>query len=105
MRGPKPLRWIHQTDFSNDEAVGYLADRLAKLGIEEALTEAGAEAGAEVLIGPEDNAVVFDWDPTVTLAAGVGPRGTDQPRRLGQPRPHRPSGHPERAAFPTGASV
>ena len=76
VRGRKPLRWIHQTDFSNDEAVGFLADRLAKLGIEEALTEAGAEAGAEVIIGPEDNAVVFDWDPSVTFG-GFGPRGSD----------------------------
>ena len=35
IRGEKPRRWILQTDFSNDEAVGYLADRLARLGIEE----------------------------------------------------------------------
>jgi GTP-binding protein len=76
VRGRKPLRWINQTDFSNDEAVGFLADRLAKLGIEEALAEAGAEAGAEVIIGPEDNAVVFDWDPSVTFG-GFGPRGSD----------------------------
>jgi len=76
IRGRKPLRWIQQTDFSNDEAVGYLADRLAKLGIEEALAEAGAEPGAEVIIGPEDNAVVFDWDPSVTFG-GFGPRGSD----------------------------
>jgi len=81
VRGQKPLRWILQTDFSNDEAVGYLADRLAKLGIEEALDEAGALAGAEVLIGPEDNAVVFDWDPSVSIGRGFGPRGTD--RRVG----------------------
>ena len=59
----KPRRWILQTDFSNDEAVGYLADRLARLGVEEALAEAGAAPGAEVLIGEDDNAVVFDWDP------------------------------------------
>ena len=76
VRGAKPRRWIVQTDFSNDEAVGYLADRLAKLGIEEALAEAGAEAGAEVIIGPEDNAVVFEWDPSVTFG-GFGPRGSD----------------------------
>jgi GTP-binding protein len=76
--GDKPRRWILQTDFSNDEAVGYLADRLAKLGIEQALAEAGATPGAEVLIGEEDNSVVFDWDPGVA-AEGVtlGPRGTD----------------------------
>ncbi len=82
IRGDKPRRWILQTDFSNDEAVGYLADRLAKLGIEEALAKAGATEGAEVLIGDEENAVVFDWDPDLpATSAGLGPRGTD--RRLG----------------------
>jgi GTPase len=77
IRGEKPRRWILQTDFSNDEAVGYLADRLARLGIEDALAEAGALPGAEVLIGEVDNAVVFDWDPNVPTGAGFGPRGTD----------------------------
>jgi GTPase len=82
IRGDRPRRWILQTDFSNDEAVGYLADRLAKLGIEAALAKAGAAPGAEVRIGEEDNAVVFDWDPDVPAeAAGLGPRGTD--RRVG----------------------
>jgi GTPase len=82
VRGDKPWRWVQQTDFSNDEAVGYLADRLAKLGVEEALTEAGADDGAEVLIGNEDDAVVFDWAPDVPAGPqrGRGPRGTD--RRL-----------------------
>ncbi|MEP7026091.1 MAG: GTPase ObgE, partial [Actinomycetota bacterium] len=82
IRGEKPRRWILQTDFSNDEAVGYLADRLNRLGIEEALAAAGAEPGAEVLIGEETNAVVFDWDPDLPTGAGFGPgpRGTD--RRL-----------------------
>jgi GTPase len=82
IRGEKPRRWIRQTDFGNDEAVGYLADRLARLGIEDALAEAGALPGAEVLIGEEDNAVVFDWDPNVSAGAGFGPRGTD-PRLSG----------------------
>jgi GTP-binding protein len=80
IRGEKPLRWVQQTDFSNDEAVGYLADRLARLGVEEALAEAGAEPGAEVLIGEEDNAVVFDWDPAVPMSSGSRPRAG---------RPHR----------------
>ena len=40
--GSKPERWVRQTDFSNDEAVGYLADRLARLGVEDALLAAGA---------------------------------------------------------------
>jgi GTP-binding protein len=80
IRGEKPRRWILQTDFSNDEAVGYLADRLARIGVEEALAGAGALPGAEVLIGEEGDAVVFDWDPQLPTAAGFGPRGTD--RRL-----------------------
>ena len=77
IRGDKPRRWILQTDFSNDEAVGYLADRLAKLGVEAALADAGAGPGAEVLIGEENNSVVFDWDPKQRNEAGFGPRGTD----------------------------
>ncbi len=81
--GAKPRRWIVQTDFSNDEAVGYLADRLAKLGVEEALAGAGAQPGAEVLIGEPDDAVVFDWDPKLPAGAGFGPRGTD-PRLEGR---------------------
>jgi GTPase len=76
--GDKPRRWILQTDFANDEAVGYLADRLAKIGIEQALVDAGAMPGAEVLIGEEDNSVVFDWDPDVPAdGAALGPRGSD----------------------------
>jgi GTP-binding protein len=80
IRGEKPRRWILQTDFSNDEAVGYLADRLGRLGIEDALAKAGAEPGAEVLIGDEDDSVVFDWDPDLPAEPGLGPRGSD--RRL-----------------------
>ena len=78
VRGEKPERWVRQTDFSNDEAVGYLADRLARLGVEERLYAAGAVAGDEVRIGPESNSVVFDWEPTlVTGAELLGRRGTD----------------------------
>ena len=79
IRGEKPERWVRQTDFSNDEAVGYLADRLARLGVEAALADAGAEPGDTVLIGDLDDAVVFDWDPTLTAGGGhaPGPRGTD----------------------------
>ena len=77
--GRKPTRWINQTDFSNEEAVGYLADRLAKLGVEKALFAAGATPGAEVRIGPEENSVVFDWEPTLRAGAELlaSPRGTD----------------------------
>ena len=77
--GSKPERWVRQTDFTNDEAVGYLADRLARLGVEEQLFKAGAVAGAEVVIGDGPNAVVFDWEPTLLTGSELlaGPRGSD----------------------------
>ena len=87
--GQRPTRWVAQTDFSNDEAVGYLADRLARYGVEDALFTAGATPGATVLIGPEDDAVVFDWEPTLHSGAELlGARGTD-PRLAGSSRPTR----------------
>lgn len=77
--GERPTRWVRQTDFANDEAVGYLADRLNRLGVEEALFAAGAVPGSTVLIGPAEDAVVFDWEPTMYAGAEhlAGPRGTD----------------------------
>jgi len=77
--GGKPERWVRQTDFANDEAVGYLADRLARLGVEAALVAAGAEAGDGVAIGPGADAVVFDWEPTLQAGAEhlLGARGRD----------------------------
>jgi GTP-binding protein len=80
VRGNKPARWVRQTDFGNAEAVGYLGDRLARIGVEKALAEAGAQAGAEVAIGDDDDAVVFDWDPDVPAGTphGFGPRGSDE---------------------------
>ncbi|MDQ4085628.1 MAG: GTPase ObgE [Actinomycetota bacterium] len=85
VRGEKPERWVRQTDFSNDEAVGYLADRLARLGVEESLLELGARPGDDVVIGPEDDAVVFDFDPQVDAGEEIlrGPRGRD-PRLEGR---------------------
>lgn len=87
VRGVRPERWIRQTDFSNDEAVGYLADRLARLGVEDDLVRLGAMPGDEVRIGPEDNAVVFDWEPTVR-GSGPGPRGQDQRIMAPEARQH-----------------
>jgi GTP-binding protein len=84
--GAKPQRWVRQTDFGNAEAVGYLADRLARLGIEEKLLELGAEPGDAVAIGPGDGAVVFDFAPQVEVGAELlASRGEDQ--RLRQVRP------------------
>ena len=79
VRGEKPQRWVRQTDFGNDEAVGYLADRLNRLGVEQRLTEMGAQIGDDVVIGDDDNAVVFEFDPQVQAGAEMlfGRRGQD----------------------------
>jgi GTP-binding protein len=78
VRGARPERWIRQTSFDNDEAVGYLADRLARLGVEDALAQAGARPGSPVTIGD----VTFDWEPSTPagIAVLMSGRGTD--RRL-----------------------
>src|SRR5687767_9482941 len=65
VRGTKPERWVRQTDFSNEEAVGFLADRLNRLGVELKLAQMGAQEGDAVLIGPDDNSVVFDFKPSI----------------------------------------
>ena len=61
--------------FTHGAAVGYLADRLTRLGVEAELAKAGAEAGAEVIIGD----VAFDWEPGMLSGSEhrIGPRGTD----------------------------
>jgi GTP-binding protein len=75
VHGAKPERWVRQTNFDNEEAVGYLADRLARLGIEDALAKAGAEPGCLVRIGTFE----FDWQPAVYAGAEFTPgqRGSD----------------------------
>ncbi|SFW73905.1 GTPase ObgE [Amycolatopsis australiensis] len=74
VRGARPERWIRQTDFGNDEAVGYLADRLNRLGVEDQLAKLGAKPGSPVTIGD----VQFDWEPsTPSVAVHLSGRGTD----------------------------
>ncbi len=86
VRGEKPERWIRQTDFSNDEAVGFLADRLDRLGVEARLLELGAVEGDTVLIGHPDNAVVFDFKPGMDAGAeNLARRGEDS--RFDESRP------------------
>ncbi len=83
--GDKPERWVRQTDFANAEAVGYLADRLNRLGVEDKLLELGARAGDAVAIGGED-AVVFDFAPQIEIGAELlARRGEDA--RLEHERP------------------
>jgi len=77
--GAKPERWVAQTMFGNEEAVGYLGDRLAKLGLEDELLKVGAVAGSTVVIGAGKDGVIFDWEPTIASAGELiaAPRGTD----------------------------
>lgn len=97
VRGAKPEKWVLQTDFTNEEAIGYLADRFAKIGIEEELFKMNARPGDAVLIGPEDSGVVFDWEPTMVGGAELlgSPRGTDS--RLSED--HRPTREQRRREY------
>ena len=73
--GVRPERWVRQTDFTNDEAVGYLGDRLARLGVEDELLKQGATPGCAVTIGD----VTFDWEPQTPAGIDItmSGRGTD----------------------------
>ena len=64
-----------QTDFTNDEAVGYLGDRLARLGVEDELLKLGARPGCAVTIGD----MTFDWEPQTPAGVDLpmSGRGTD----------------------------
>ncbi|MCW2757130.1 MAG: small GTP-binding protein [Nocardioidaceae bacterium] len=103
VRGEKPERWIRQTNFSNDEAVGFLADRLNRLGVEARLLSLGAVEGDPVLIGDPDNAVVFDFKPGLDAGAAemLGRRGEDQ--RFTETRPARERRREIEAAMPDRA--
>ncbi|MEU4161611.1 GTPase ObgE [Actinoplanes sp. NPDC026670] len=72
IRGTQVERWIKQTNFDNDEAVGYLGDRLERIGVEAELGKKGAQAGDPVRIGARE----FDWHPNAGEYVS-GPRGTD----------------------------
>ncbi|AWB84508.1 GTPase ObgE [Corynebacterium liangguodongii] len=71
--GEKALRWIRQTDFDNDEAVGYLSDRLNKAGVEDQLRKLGAQEGDTVTIGE----ISFDWEPSIGGDPTMTSRGRD----------------------------
>ena len=108
--GDKPERWVRQTDFGNDEAVGFLADRLNRLGVEQRLLEMGAEEGDAVLIGPSDDAVVFDFRPMVDAGAQLlGRRGEDARFEESRPAARRrraiDEAFPDRAEGETRADV
>ena len=75
VHGIRPERWVGQTNFDNDEAVGYLGDRLARLGVEDELLRLGARPGCAVTIGD----MTFEWEPQTPAGVDVtlSGRGTD----------------------------
>ncbi len=85
VRGRKPERWVAQTDFGNDEAVGYLADRLNRIGIEDRLLKLGAAAGDAVAIGGDDP-VIFDFAPQLATGAEILSRRGEDHRLTAEPR-------------------
>jgi len=87
VRGEKPERWVRQTDFSNDEAVGFLADRLNRLGVEDRLLQLGAAEGDAVIIGAEENAVVFDFKPMVDAGSTILGSRRGEDNRFDEDRP------------------
>jgi GTP-binding protein len=53
VRNPRAERLVSRFDLTNADAVRYVQERLAGLGVEDALSRAGAKAGDEVRIGEE----------------------------------------------------
>ncbi|GHT81352.1 GTPase Obg [Actinomycetota bacterium] len=79
--GDKLRTWVLQTDFGNDEAVGYLSDRLAKIGVEDELAKRGAQPHDEVRISMKDTSAdylnteqefyIFNYEPGYTAGAEI----------------------------------
>lgn len=59
VRSRRVERWVQMTPLDNPEAVRYLQGRMRRAGVEQALIDAGARAGDEVVIGD----AVFEFTP------------------------------------------
>ncbi|MDR2082751.1 MAG: GTPase ObgE [Candidatus Ancillula trichonymphae] len=109
--GEKPRIWVLQTDFGNDEAVGYLSDRLQKLGVENELDKLGANEGDEVrisLVNPRahclrntDEYYEFDYRPSILAGAEVlyAYRRGEDARLEFEERVHRATRQQKRAEY------
>ncbi len=100
VRGAKPERWVQQTDFDNDEAVGYLADRLDRLGVEKALAEPVRAGRLRSRIGP----VGFEWHPAQLEDFVSTSRGTDDRLDRTPGRAPTSGGSPRTCAAPSGSA-
>ena len=90
--GERPERWVRQTDFSNDEAVGYLADRLARLGVEDRAVQGRRgrrrrRSSSAATTTPSSSTGSPRCPPAPSSC--TGPRGSDV--RLEEPAPARPA--------------
>ena len=94
VRGSRPERWVAQTDFDNDEAVGYRRPP-ARLGVEEALFKRGAKPGCAGDHRRDD----FEWEPQTPAGADVTP--TDA---APTPAWNTTTGSPERKELPASAA-
>jgi len=70
----KAERWVAQTTSTTRRQWGFLADRLAKLGVETTCSSGCCARRERVDRGRE-----FDWEPTLSSSAELitSPRGTD----------------------------
>jgi GTPase len=73
--GPRIERWVAMTDLSNDQATDYLAQRLARAGVERALVAAGARRGDTIDLG----GIAFDFDPEPGEVPDDESLGTEAP--------------------------
>jgi GTP-binding protein len=61
VRGERVERWVQMLPLTERDAVRYLQGRLRRAGVEQALIDAGAREGDEVVIG----GMVFDFEPNI----------------------------------------
>ena len=87
-QGDKPERWVRQTDFANEEAVGFLADRLNRLGVEDRLLALGRgrgrRRGHRLARGRRRG---FDFKPMVDAGASVLGSRRGEDNRFEERRP------------------
>jgi GTP-binding protein len=75
--GARVERLVRMTDWNNDDARSFLARKLRDVGVEDALTRAGARAGDEVEIAGK----TFEYLPDAAMVPGAKRPGTaeDEP--------------------------
>ena len=106
VRGAEPERWVRQTNFDNDEAVGYLADRLARLGVEDAAGQ-GRRASPAAWSASASASSTGSRPSTPAWTTRPGQRGTDYrlEETSNRPRRGRAAGRPQGPPPPVRGAV